>query len=129
VEVWGSSPHEPTIHFVNTDAVLLHLTSTHAKAVGALTPYLLLATSEILDVWACIGPCTTRQSTAGFNGPAKPFSADHDGFVDSILAEVVRSVKAELQNVSKARPVSADIPPPAREGNRRGIRPLSGERR
>jgi hypothetical protein len=77
VEVWGSSPHERTIHFVNTDAVFLRLTTTHAKAAGALTPYLLLATSEILNVWACVGPCTTRQSTTGFNGPAKPFSLDH----------------------------------------------------
>jgi len=45
--------------------------------------------------------------------------------VDSILAEVVRRVRAELQNVSKAGLVSAEIPPPAREENRRGIRPLA----
>src|SRR5258705_6753750 len=63
--------------FVNTDAVFLHLTCTHARGAGAFTPYLLLATPEILDVWACVGSCTTRQSTAGFNRPAKPFSADH----------------------------------------------------
>jgi hypothetical protein len=35
-----------------------------------------------------------------------------DGFVDSILAEVVRRVGAEIQNLLQARPVSAEIPPP-----------------
>jgi hypothetical protein len=35
-----------------------------------------------------------------------------DGFVDSILAEVVRRVGAEMQNLLQARPVSAEIPLP-----------------
>jgi len=46
-----------------------------------------------------------------------------DGFVDSILVEVLRRVRAEMQNLSQAR--LAEIALPAREENRKGIRPLA----
>jgi excisionase family DNA binding protein len=46
-----------------------------------------------------------------------------NGFVDSILAEIVRRVGAEMQNLSQVR--LAEIALPAREENRKGIRPLA----
>ncbi len=49
-----------------------------------------------------------------------------DGFVDSVLAEVARRVRAENRNLPQGRPVVAEMPRLQREeGERKGAKPLA----
>lgn len=72
VEVWGSSPHGPTIFSPVLTRFFFILRAPVRKLLEPLTPYLLPARSETLDLCACVGPCTTRnnpESTVRFCAP------------------------------------------------------------